>query len=134
MLPVGRHQAAGVRGQESVVNEQYHAPVLRRADDPPRRLQDLVHAGVAVGIVKTRAAGLLKVISQLFLAGSNLRQTGADNGYTDQTLPCQVYALAKDAAQYPSKGFPSRAKNCARNSVRWPSSMADSWQRVGWSG
>ena len=110
-----RHQAAGVRGQESVVNEQYHAPVLRRADDPPRRLQDLVHAGVAVGIVKTRAAGLLKVISQLFLAGPDLRQTGADNGYTDQALPCQVYALAKDAAQH---GKPEQGLSVPRQELR----------------
>ena len=125
----------GCQGQESVVNEQYHAPVLWRADDPAPPPARPCSCRVAVGIVKTSAAGLFKVISQLFLAGPDLRQTGADNGYTDQALPVRSTPSPKTppSTANPSKGFPSRAKNCARNSVRWPSSMADSWQRVGWS-
>lgn len=45
MLPVGRLRRPGVRGQESVVNEQYHAPVLRRADDPPAACKTLFMPG-----------------------------------------------------------------------------------------
>ena len=67
--PVRRHQAAVVRQGEAAVNEQHNALVPRGADDPPGRLQHLVHAGVAVGIVKAAAAGLFKVIAQLLLPG-----------------------------------------------------------------
>ena len=95
-----RHQAAGVGGQEPVINEQDNAAVLRRADDPACRLQNLVHAGEAVGIVKAGAARLLKVIAQLFLPRADLRQARADDGCTDEALPRQIDALAKNAAQH----------------------------------
>ena len=95
-----RHQAAVVRQGEAAVNEQHNALVPRGADDPPGRLQHLVHAGVAVGIVKAAAAGLLKVIAQLLLPGADLRQPGADNGRADETVARKVDAFAKDAAQH----------------------------------
>ena len=95
-----RHQAAGVGGQEPVINEQDNAAVLRRADDPASRLQNLVHAGEAVGIVKAGAARLLKVIAQLLLPRADLRQARADDGCTDEAFPRQIDALAKNAAQH----------------------------------
>ena len=100
MLPVRRHQPAGIGRGKAVVNEQDNAPVLRCADDPPGSLQDLVHAGIAVGVVKASAAGLFKIVPQLLLPGADLRQTGADDSRADQALPCQVHALAEYAAQH----------------------------------
>ena len=63
-------------------------------------LQDLVHAGEAVGIVKPGAARLLKVGAQLLLPRTDLGQAGAYDGCADQPLSGQVYALAKHAAQH----------------------------------
>ena len=95
-----RHQTAGIRGQKTVVDQQYYAFVFRRADDPPGGLQDLVHPGEAVGIIKPGAACFLKMRAQLFLPGAYLRQARAYDGCADQPFPGKVDTLTKHAAQY----------------------------------
>ena len=68
------HQAAVVRHGKAVIDQQHHAFVPRGADHTPGGLQHLVHAGVTVGVVKAGTACLLKIVPQLLLPGSNLRQ------------------------------------------------------------
>ena len=43
------------RAQKAAIQQKHYAPVLLRANDPARRLQHLVHARKAVGVVETGA-------------------------------------------------------------------------------
>ena len=63
-------------------------------------MQHLVHAGVTVGVVKAGTACLLKIVPQLLLPGSNLRQPWAHDAYTNQPVAGQVNALPKYAAHH----------------------------------
>ena len=100
MLPVGRHQAAVFVGQEPIVDQQYDAFVLRRADDAARGLQDFVHAGVTVGIVEAAASCPLKMGAQFFLPRAYLGQAGACDRHADEPFADQVHALAEHTAQH----------------------------------
>ena len=94
------HQAAVVRHGKAVIDQQHYAFVLRGADHTPGGLQHLVHAGAAVGVVKAGTACLLKIVPQLLLPGSNLRQPWAHDAYTNQPVAGQVNALPKYAAHH----------------------------------
>ena len=90
-------------------------------------LQDLVHAGEAVSIVKPGAARLLKVGAQLLLPGTDLRQTGADDRLRRSAAPrsgLRPRQTRRPALQSPAGYCPGAAVNCARKSARLASSMA----------
>ena len=71
------------------------------ADDPPRRLQHLVHAGKAVGAVEAAAVLFVKVAAQHLLPGADLGQAHPHDGAADQPAAHQIDPLPKDAAQHP---------------------------------
>ena len=95
-----RKQPGVFRLSKTVVQQQDNAPVLRRADDSPRRLQDLVHAGVAVGVVEAAAVQCVVVTAQHLRPGVHLRQPDPHDGAADETVTGKVYALTEDAAHH----------------------------------
>ena len=100
MGPVRRHQAAVIGRGKPVVNEQYNSHVLLCADDSPCSLEYLVHAGVAIGVVKPAAPGALKVVPQLFLASPHLGQSRPHHRCADQPVSGQVHPFPEHAAQH----------------------------------
>lgn len=69
LVPVAGEQAGVFAAGKAVIQQEHHAPVFLRADDPARRLQHLVHARKAVGVVETGAARLVIVAAQDLLPG-----------------------------------------------------------------
>ena len=86
---------------KAVVEEQHHALIFLRPDDPPGGLQDLVHPGPAVGVVEARPVLGVVVAAQHLLTGTHLRQAHAHDGAADEPVAREVHALAEDAAHDP---------------------------------
>ena len=86
---------------KAVVEEQHHALIFLRPDDPPGGLQDFVHPGPAVGVVEARPVLGVVVAAQHLLAGTHLRQAHAHDGAADEPVAREVHALAEDAAHDP---------------------------------
>ena len=74
--------------------------VFRRADHAPCGLQYLVHAGIAVGIIKSKAVLCVIITAQHFLLRIYLRQAHTHNGAPDQAAACKINSLTKDAAHH----------------------------------
>lgn len=95
-------EQAGVFGAgKAVIQQKHHAPVFLRADDPARRLQHLVHARKAVGVVETGAARLVIVAAPGSPAGGSPEATYPHDGAPEEPVAHQIHTLAKDAAHDP---------------------------------
>ena len=66
----------------------------------PRGLLYLVHAGIAVGIIKSKAVLCVIITAQHFLLRIYLRQAHTHNGAPDQAAACKINSLTKDAAHH----------------------------------
>ncbi len=101
MPPVAGEEAGVLTAGEAVVQQQDHALVLGGADDPPGGLQNLVHAGIPVGIIEAGTTVFVVVAAQDLLPGVHLRQPNPDDGAADEPVAHKVHALAEDAAHHP---------------------------------
>lgn len=71
LVPVAGEQAGVFTAGKAVIQQKHYTSVFLRADDPARRLQHLVHAWEAVGVVETSAARLVIVAAQDLLPGGS---------------------------------------------------------------
>ena len=81
-------------------SKKHRTSVFRRADHAPCGLQYLVHAGIAVGIIKSGAVLCVIITAQHFLLRIYLRQAHTHNGAPDQAAACKINSLTKDAAHH----------------------------------
>ena len=100
MPPVRREQPDVFLLGKPVVQQKHRTSVFRRADHAPCGLQYLVHAGIAVGIIKSKAVLCVIITAQHFLLRIYLRQAHTHNGAPDQAAACKINSLTKDAAHH----------------------------------
>ena len=81
-------------------SKKHRTSVFRRADHAPCGLQYLVHAGIAVGIIKSKAVLCVIITAKHFLLRIYLRQAHTHNGAPDQAAACKINSLTKDAAHH----------------------------------
>ena len=93
-----RQKRTIVREGVARVDEQKRAAIRLGADDAPRRLQHLAHAGVLVSIAKSALVGLLIGVPQHIPLQTELRQADADDHRAAEPLGGQVDSLGKHAA------------------------------------
>ncbi|MNQ96177.1 hypothetical protein D3C85_1117710 [compost metagenome] len=85
---------------EAVIDQQYRATILRATNHPARRLDDLLHPGIQVGVVEPGAEQPGHALLDLFIDRVDLGQPeGGDKG-ADQARTRQVDAFGKGAAQH----------------------------------
>ena len=100
MPPVRREQPDVFLLGKPVVQQKHRTSVFRRADHAPCGLQYLVHAGIAVGIIESKAVLCVIITAQHFLLRIYLRQAHTHNGAPDQAAACKINSLTKDAAHH----------------------------------
>ena len=124
-FPPGREQTAIPHFIEPSVNQQHHAAIGFRTDNPPDSLENTVHAGKSVGVIKSRRVVLLEIIADQIPLDTKLRQSHADDNGPDQTLANQVDPFAENSTQHgkPDQGFAVLDGKAARKASRSDSVM-----------
>lgn len=89
-MPVLRQQGPAAGRTEALVDQHHHAAVGFAADHPAGRLQDPVHAGIAVSKSEAVAAAVLIIALQQVAFGAESGQAGTDHDRTDQPVAAQV--------------------------------------------
>ena len=83
----------------SVVDQNDHAAILFSSDHAPCRLQDTIHAGIGVGIVKAvLSRGIVILPEDIALVG-NSGDTRSHDDRADETVSGEIDSLGKGAAQ-----------------------------------
>src|ERR1035437_1366615 len=106
-FPPNWEQSAITQFVESCINEQHHAAIRFRADDPTDGLQHAIHAWKGVSKIKSRRILPLKIIADQIPFDTKLRQAYADDNRADQALADEVYPFAENSTQHgePSQRF-----------------------------
>ncbi|RMT39739.1 Aryldialkylphosphatase [Pseudomonas syringae pv. solidagae] len=85
---------------KTVIDEHHHTTVTLAADNPPRSLHHLLHAGVKVGVVVTGTEQRRHALLELFVDRIELRQPQGGDERADQACARQVDTFTKRAAQH----------------------------------
>ena len=95
----GEHSAIRIL-PETLIQQDDNPHIFRGPDDTSRRLQDFIHSGITVGIIKAVFPIVIKIVLEDFPFTAYLWQSGSYYDNTDEAVLFQVDPLSEYTSKH----------------------------------